>query len=176
MTIAHQPRRSALAAAATVGITMLLLVASACSSDSTTSAEDTTTTAAATGMTGTAPQLADPVATATELLTTWLETLKAGESVADLIAPNFQLQRADGSAADRDQYLANPATVSEYTFGDTIVASQSGNTLSVRWSVKVTEVINGQEYVDIEAPRITAFEWTGTAWQIVAYGNFNPAP
>jgi hypothetical protein len=116
------------------------------------------------------------VATATELLTTWLETLKAGESVADLLAPNFQIQRADGSAADRDQYLANPATVSDYTFGETVVASQSGNTLSVRWSVKVTEVINGQEYIDIEAPRITAFEWTGDAWQIVAYGNFNPAP
>lgn len=181
MTHTRRPQRHAAAVIASLGIAMLLFVGSACSSESDTSTTAFTTvttdgTATAGDATTPAPQLADPVATATELLTTWLETLKAGESVADLIAPNFQLQRADGSGADRDQYLANPATVSEYTFGDSIVASQSGNTLSVRWSVKVSEVINGQEYIDIEAPRITAFEWTGDAWQIVSYGNFNPAP
>jgi hypothetical protein len=168
------------AVVAAVGIT-LLLAASACSSDS--DAASTVTTAADTASTTigtatqpvvTAPELADPVATATELVTTWLETLQAGESVAELIAPNFQIQRADGSAANREEYLAKPATVDEFTLGDTVIASQSGNTLSVRWSIKVTEEINGVRYTDVEAPRLTVFEWTGDAWLIVGYGNFNP--
>jgi hypothetical protein len=176
MTVAHHPRRSALTALATAGIAVLLLAASACSSDSTTSAADTTTTVAATDMTVTAPQLADPAATATQLVTAWLETLQAGESVADLMAPNFQIQRADGSSANRDEYLAKPATVDDFTLGDTVVASQSGNTLSVLWSIKVTEEVNGVQYTDVEAPRLTVFEWTGDAWQIVGYANFNPQP
>jgi hypothetical protein len=147
-----------------------LLGSGGCSAD----ADPAPSDAAATAVT--APVLADPTATATDLVTTWLETLKAGESVADLMAPNFLIQRADGTNADRDGYLAKPATVSEYVLGDTIEARQSGNTLSVRWSIRITEVIEDVEYVDVEAPRLTVFEWTGDAWQIVGYANFNPAP
>jgi len=168
MTVTHQPRRSALAAAATIGIAALLVLASACTSDSDEASSDTTATAV------TAPQLADPVATATELVTAWLETLKSGESVADLMAPNFEIQRADGSGANRDQYLANPAVVDDYTLSNTVIASQSGNTLSVRWSLEVSEEINGVQYDDVDAPRLTVFEWTGDAWQIVGYANFTP--
>ncbi len=169
MNSAHRPHRTYVSVIAAVGITLVMLVASACASDSDEASSDTTTATAVT-----APQLADPVATATALVTTWLETLQAGESVGNLMAPNFEIQRADGSSANREEYLAKPATVDEFTLGDTVVASQSGNTLSVRWSIKVTEEINGVQYTDVEAPRLTVFEWTGDAWQIVGYANFNP--
>jgi hypothetical protein len=180
MSTHHRPQRSTRAVLAAIGVT-LLLAAGACSSDSDAASSDTTAADATTTTMGTstvpavtAPVLSNPTATATELVTAWLETLQAGESVADLMAPNFQIQRADGSFADREQYLANPATVSDFTLGDTVTALQSGNTLSVRWSIKITEVINGVQYTDVEAPRLTVFEWTGDAWQIVGYGNFNP--
>jgi hypothetical protein len=166
MTAPHTTTRFSLGLAA-VGLALVLAVGG-CTAESD-PAEGSDAAAV------TAPVLRDPAATATELVTTWLETLQAGESVADLLAPNFQIQRADGSSADRDGYLAKPATVSEFTLGDNVEARQSGNTLSVRWSMKVTEVIEGVEYVDVVAPRLTVFEWTGAAWQIVGYGNFNPS-
>jgi ketosteroid isomerase-like protein len=125
-----------------------------------------------------APQLDDPAATAKTLVTNWLEALKAGDldAVGDAMAPSFQIQRGDGSSADRAAYLANPAKVSSYVLGDQIVATQSGDTLTVRWSIKVTETINGVTYTDVEAPRLVAFEWQDGAWRIISYANFNPAP
>jgi hypothetical protein len=173
MAVQHQARRSGLALVTTVGVAMLLVLASACTSDADDASSGTATAVTATAVT--APQLADPVATATELVTAWLETLKSGESVADLMAPNFEIQRADGSGANRNEYLANQAAVDDYTLSDTVIASQSGNTLSVRWSLQVSEEINGVQYDDVDAPRLTVFEWTGEAWQIVGYANFTPS-
>lgn len=155
-----------------------LLALAGCGDDSDGAAGEGKTKTSTTTTTGVsaAPQLSDPAATATELITTWLTTLQSGKSVADLMAPNFQIQRADGTAADRDEYLANPAKVDEFSLGDTVIAAQSGNTLSVRWSILVSEVIDGVEYTDVEAPRLTVFEWTGASWQIVGYANFNELP
>jgi hypothetical protein len=39
---------------------------------------------------------------------------------------------------------------------------------------RLTEAIDGVQYTDVEAPRLTVFEWTGDAWKIVGYANFNP--
>ena len=121
-----------------------------------------------------APTLDNPSATARELLTTWLTTLQNGESVADIIAPNFQLQRADGSGVDRDEYLANQALVTEFVLGDEVYAVQSGQTLTVRWNILVSEEIDDVLYENIQAPRLTVFEWIDGAWLIVGYANFNP--
>lgn len=148
--------------AVALAVAAVMLIPSACSDES-----KTTTTA-------NAPHLADPSATATELVTTWMSTLKSGESVADLIAPNFILQRADGTFSDHDTYLAKQTKVDAFTLGDTVTASQNGNTLTARWSLKVSETVNGVAYTDVEAPRLTVFEWLDGAWRIVGYANFNP--
>jgi ketosteroid isomerase-like protein len=154
---------------------MALAPTAGCSSTPDPATPTSSTSAVAPADVGTsAPDLTDPVATATDLVTTWLETLRAGESVEDLMAPNFIIQRADGSSANRDEYLAKPAQVSEFTLGKDLSALQSGNTLTVRWSIRVTEAIDGVQYTDVEAPRLTVFEWTGDAWKIVGYANFNP--
>ncbi len=123
-----------------------------------------------------APSLEDPATTAQELIVNWLEALKAGdlEAVGDAMAPSFQIQRADGTFADRDAYLLKPAKVDAYVLGDEIVATQSANTLTVRWSIKVTETLDGVTYTDVEAPRLVVFEWQDDAWKIVGYSNFNP--
>jgi ketosteroid isomerase-like protein len=123
-----------------------------------------------------APTLEDPAVTARGLIVNWLDALqnKDLDAVADAMAPSFQIQRADGTSADRSEYLAKPATVESYTLNDEIVATQSGNTLTVRWSIQITEVLEGVRYDNVTAPRLTVFEWQDDAWRIVGYGNFNP--
>ena len=122
-----------------------------------------------------APKLADPSATGRELVVAWLTALQQKDlaSLDAQIAPNFQLQRADGSSSNKAEYLANPASVDTYELGDTIVGLQSANTLTVRWAMKVAGQTNGVTVPNKEAPRLTGFEWNGERWQIITYANFN---
>lgn len=128
--------------------------------------------------TAAAPKLSDADATARTLLTSWLDALKSGDrdQLAAFLAPNFQIQRSDGTSANRSEYLANPAKVDSYQFGARFHAEQSGATLSVTWSLRVTETINGAELNNVEAPRLTVFSWLDGEWKIVGYGNFSPIP
>lgn len=123
-----------------------------------------------------APELSDPAATARTLVTDWLTALRDEDSdaIAEALAPNFQIQRADGSGTDRAGYLADPAVVEDFRIADDITARQDGDTLTVRWSLEVSETIDGRQYDNVRAPRLTAFVWRDGAWQILAYGNFNP--
>jgi phosphate-selective porin len=125
-----------------------------------------------------APKLKDPAATGRKLVTAWLTALqdKDSKEIAASLAPNFQIERADGSGTDRDGYLAKPATVDTFTLGDEIVARQSGGTLTVRWSVKISEQIGANQFRDVVAPRLTAFVWNRGRWQILSYANFNQIP
>jgi len=124
-----------------------------------------------------APRLADPDRTGRLLATEFLTVLQEGNrtALAAMLAPNFQLARADGFHADRDQYLANPAKVSAFRIGGDLAARQDGRTLTVRWAVLVTEQINGVTYADVEAPRLTSFVWRQGRWQLLSHANFNPA-
>jgi len=123
-----------------------------------------------------APELTDPAASARTLVTEWLTALRDEDSdaIAAALAPNFQIQRADGSGTDRAGYLADPAVVEEFRVADDITARQDGDTLTVRWSLEVSETIDGRQYDNVRAPRLTAFVWRDGRWKILAYGNFNP--
>jgi hypothetical protein len=127
------------------------------------------------GETTPAPKLENPSRTGRELVTAWLTALQEGDSeeIAASLAPNFQIQRADGSYSNRAEYIANPAKVDSFILGDQVVGKQRGDTLSVRWAVEVDEIINGQAFKQGEAPRLTGFAWNGERWQIVTYANFN---
>lgn len=122
-----------------------------------------------------APELADPSRTGERLITEWLDALQREDldAVGAILAPNFQIQRADGTSADRAAYLENPAKVTEYALGPEIVGLQDDDTLSVRWSVEIDEVIDGQRLSRGNAGRLTGFHWNGERWQIVTYANFN---
>lgn len=151
----------ALRSASLVAVTVAaILVPTACSSNS--------------SSTTTAPTLADPAATAKELVTSWLTALKTGTDLEAHMAPNYILQRADGTFATREQYLANPTKVDSFVIDDGVTAVQSGNTLSARWSLRISETANGINYTDVLAPRLTVFEWLDGEWRIVGYANFNP--
>ena len=128
-----------------------------------------------------APALSDPAspedaATAERVQNEFFGALQSGnaEALAALLSPAFQLVRADGSYADREQYLANPATMNSFALSDFAVTSQ-GDVIVARFIGQTSEVINGVEYNREPAPRFAVMKRDGDTWKIVAQVNFNAA-
>ena len=99
------------------------------------------------------------------------------DPTAEAIELFSELQEQYGSLGgyEAEATMARLATVGEFELGDIVIGKQNGNTLSVLWSVKVNEIIDGQTLSTNEAPRITAYVWNGKRWQVLAHGNFNVA-
>jgi hypothetical protein len=89
------------------------------------------------------------------------------------VSPAFQSQRADGSGQNKAEFLARLPTIRSFTLTD-ISATQAGATLVVRYLANAEGVVNGKPYTPGPAPRLTVFDWNGSAWQVVAHANFNP--
>ena len=126
-----------------------------------------------------APALSDPAsaedtATAERVQNEFFASLQNGDAtaLAALLSPAFQLVRADGSSADRAQYLANPATMNSFELSDFAVTS-TGDVLVARFLGSTSEVIDGVEYSRAAAPRFAVMKRNGDTWQIVAQVNFN---
>jgi hypothetical protein len=122
-----------------------------------------------------APKLDDPSVTGSRLAERFLGLLKA-KDVAGLtrfLAPNFQLQRADGSGDTKGAYLGKLPTVNEFVVTDA-VGTQSGDSLVVRYLANVEGMINGKAYRPGPAPRLSTFRWDGRRWQLTSHANFNP--
>lgn len=122
-----------------------------------------------------APVLADPSATGRELVTKFIEILRNKDRTAleGFLADAFQIQRADGTAANRDEYLNAEISISSFELGPNVTAVQSGGTLTVRWSITLVETIEGQPTGTGEAPRLSAFVWDGGTWKLLSHANFN---
>jgi len=126
-----------------------------------------------------APTAKDADATGRVLVTKFMTILQSGDraALAKFLDPAFQLQRADGTGANRAQYLANPAKVGQFVLGDTVTGVQHGDVLTVRWTLRADVNVSGTQYSANEAPRLSVFRWTGNAWRMISHANFNvPAP
>ena len=51
---------------------------------------------------------------------------------------------------------------------------QDADVLTVRWTVVVDAVLNGQKYGTEEAPRLSSFVWVDGRWRLLTHANFNP--
>jgi hypothetical protein len=121
------------------------------------------------------PHFSDPNVAGSRLVHNFF-TLLQHKNIAGLerfLAPDFQVQRADGSASGKSDYLAALPTVLDFTISD-LVATQSGAAIVVRYRAVAEGLVNGKPYTPGPAPRLSVFEWNGTRWQIVAHANFNP--
>lgn len=138
------------------------LVGAACSSDDEVSGSD-------------APALADLDATGRELATEFLTILQDGDvdELREFLADGFQIQRADGSGATKAEYLENPAQIDSFELGDTLTAVQQGDVLTVRWTLRVSEVIDGEAFGTGEAPRLSTFVYVDGRWRLLSHANFN---
>ena len=126
------------------------------------------------------PEVSDPTATGTQLVDGFLSTLKGAKTdtaaLSAILAPDFQLVRADGTREDKESYLANPAEVFKYEIKNLrAVADTAGGaaTLTVSFDVAIDEVINGQS-ITTTSPRLGAFEWSNGEWLLLSWANFNP--
>jgi hypothetical protein len=124
-----------------------------------------------------APALADPDATGRELTSEYMSILQDGDTRAlgEFLGDVFVVQRADGSTATRDEYLATPIEVSSFELGPDVLAEQDGDVLVVRWAVRATEASEVGAMGEEEAPRLSTFAWRDGGWNLVAHANFNTA-
>ena len=108
------------------------------------------------------------------LMTAYSQLLvkKDRSAVAKLLSPAFQIQRADGSHANRAQYLAKLPDLRAFSFADVSQARADG-LVTVRMEASATLFVNGAMYSPTPAPQMAVFRWTGKRWQLVAQGNFN---
>lgn len=112
--------------------------------------------------------------TGRQLADQWMKLLQERDPARldAFMSEAFLLQRADGSAATKVEYLRNLPEIRGYTIQD-VVAKQDGPVLTVKWSLVVDQTIGGQTYKGDPAPRLSAFVWNGDKWCIVAHSNFN---
>jgi ketosteroid isomerase-like protein len=104
----------------------------------------------------------------------WWGALVAGTvpAIVAVLAPEFQIMRADGSSYDKEDYLGsqlpNVAAIPEFS---QMVVTAHENTLVARYYVTVQETRDGQ-VVQAHAPRLTVFRKDGDMWLVTAHANF----
>lgn len=120
----------------------------------------------------------DMTNTARELLIAFTEAVLAGsETLAPILAPEYQIMRNNGVGYDRDGYLNRGAgTVSaqpDYSHEDLVVTA-ADDVLVVRYFFRIDETIDGKP-VKKRAPRLTVFRKIGDVWKVVSHSNFGVA-
>ena len=189
----RSPRRRLARRLIAGGLAAVALASSlaACSGDSE-PATDTTTTAGELSGDSTTTQpaptpgqpdelsapLADPDATGRELAQRFLDILGSptpGPLLEEFLSPAFQLQRSNGTFANKEEYVDQPASVARFTIlEEGFRAYQEGPTLTVRFRVTIEEEINGEQLRATDADRLGVFIRTSAGWQLLAWSNFNP--
>lgn len=111
------------------------------------------------------------------LVTRFWRLLKTGEpgELRAFLAPAFQVQRANGTGANRNQYVASFAAsikITDYALSGFKV-TRTGGLLVARYSVVTTETIDGVPYARAAAPRLSTFVRTPRGWRIASHANFN---
>jgi hypothetical protein len=116
----------------------------------------------------------DPNSPALAPLKTFWTAVVAGtpEALAPVLAPEYQVVRADGSGYAKEGYLKSAlpkvAAVPEFT---EVSVTGSGDLLVVRYHVTIDSIRDGKT-VQAHAPRLTIFRKQGDAWLAVAHANF----
>ena len=117
---------------------------------------------------------ADSAADAQAALNAWWGALVVGTPAAldPVLAPEFQMMRADGSGYDKKGYLGSslPKVAAIPEFSKSTVTGKV-DVLIVRYFVTVNETRDGKK-VQAHAPRLTVFRKEAGKWLVVAHGNF----
>jgi hypothetical protein len=104
----------------------------------------------------------------------WWGALVTGtvEALDAVLAPEFQIMRADGSSYDKDDYLGSqlPDVAAIPEFSQMVVTAHE-DMLVTRYYVTVQETRDGQQ-VQAHAPRLTVFRKEGDSWLVSAHANF----
>ena len=121
-------------------------------------------------------RLANPDTTATQLLNRFFGALQADDAarMGALLSPAWMIQRANGTWATRDQYVAAMPDVRQYQIVD-VMARYAAPTLVVRSRTATQEVnASGAMVTSPLAPRFSTFTWQDGRWRMTSHANFNP--
>jgi ketosteroid isomerase-like protein len=104
----------------------------------------------------------------------WWGALVTGTvaAVDAVLAPEFQIMRADGTSYDKEDYLGSrlPVVAAIPEFSQMVVTAHE-DLLVTRYYVSVQETRDGQT-VEAHAPRLTVFRKDGDTWLVSAHANF----
>ncbi|MBM3681390.1 MAG: nuclear transport factor 2 family protein [Actinobacteria bacterium] len=134
--------------------------------------------AAAPAERATAEQQAANLKLGTRLVNRFWSLLVAGDpdELRAFLSPAFQVQRANGSGQNRNQYLADFANsttvISDYSLSR-IKVTRAGGLVVVRYYSQSTQTISGTAYSTTPAPRIVTFVQTPSGWRMASNANFN---
>lgn len=123
-----------------------------------------------------AAEAADPAlaAEATGAINAWFAAIMSRDpaTLGKVLAPEFQIMRADGSGYDAAGYPTSELPViAEMPTIEDLVATREGDILVARYMVNLDSTRDGKT-VEAYAPRLTVFRRSGDAWLVVAHGNF----
>ncbi len=90
--------------------------------------------------------------------------------VAAILAPEFQLARSDGTGHGIDYAQHLPTFTKAAEISD-VLATEAGDSLVVRYRVKIGVVIDGK-MAEAVSPRLTVFRRIDGTWKVVAHANF----
>ncbi len=117
---------------------------------------------------------ADPEAEARKAVDSWLGAVASGmkDKVAGVLAPEFQIARADGSAYGAADYLESGLPkIKGVPVVAKLVATGYGDHLVARYWLTIDLTVDGKA-VQAYAPRLTVFRRSEGAWLVVAHANF----
>ena len=116
----------------------------------------------------------DPEAEARKAVDSWLGAVASGEKkrIGSVLAPEFQIARADGSAYGAAEYLESdlPKIMGSPAV-ENLVATGYGDLLVARYRLTFDATLGGKA-VEAHAPRLTVFRRSEGAWLVVAHANF----
>ena len=104
----------------------------------------------------------------------WIAAVVSGDAhtIDAILAPEFQIVRADGTAYDKAAYVAsNLPRFPEAPAYDQLVVTGDGGRLVARYQI-TTNIDIGNEVMHRFGPRLTVFRKDGDAWLVVAHANF----
>lgn len=105
----------------------------------------------------------------------WFGAVASGDPalIADYLAPEYQIQRANGDGYDRETYLtSNLPVIADIPAIEGLVLTANGDLVVARYVLVVDEFIDGAQ-VNPFAPRLTVLRRDGDDWLIVAHANFS---
>lgn len=104
----------------------------------------------------------------------WVGAVVSGDTdkVAAVLAPEFQIVRADGTAYGKDAYLQSDLPKFEKMPEiETLVVTGYGDHLVARYIIPLGPKL-GSEEEQLNGPRLTVFRKSGQSWLVVAHANF----
>ena len=119
-----------------------------------------------------------PERKARELLNDFWTAVKDADTATlrDALSPSWQLARADGTNLDQSTYIKEVGSgqidIVNFTFDD-IVATRSGDSITVRYTTTADYTLEGKKYKGAPAPYLGTFVWQDDRWQMTSQANFN---